>query len=159
MRISLQELLVIHPFCLHSSVAWFIYTLKCYIILSHGKSREKHSSFALYPPQKIIIRIKLSWYLGISRERNKMCTLELQLAAGSGQWGSQCWQKVTMPIQLYSNVDLRDSSLASQMLDILRTCSSGWPLSQSGLLLFPGSKPLLFHLYIIVREIDSCIVP
>lgn len=67
-----------------------------------------------------------------------------------------------MPTQLYSNVDFRDSSsgpsdtrLHSQDSQLRMAIVTEWIT----ILLFPGSKPLIFHLYIIVREIDSCIEP
>lgn len=63
-----------------------------------------------------------------------------------------------MPTQLYSNADLRDpcsgpsDTSHSQDSQLRMAIVTEWIT----ILLFPGSKPLIFHLYIIVREIDSC---
>lgn len=88
--------------------------------------------FYTVPTPKMTLRIKLSWCLGTSRERNWTCALVLKLAAGLGCWGRWHQQKVAMPTGLRSNTDLSGFKLwILGMPDRLNYCQLRWPLSLS----------------------------
>lgn len=135
MRISLQELLVIHPFCLHSSVVWFIHGS---VMLSYLMVKVERNIALLHytQPKKLPSELNCHDVLAQAEEETRCvhwgCSWQQGLDGGEANVSKRLQSPLSYIQMQTSGIQV----LAPQIPDILRTASSGWPLSLSGLLFY-----------------------
>lgn len=141
-RISLEELLAISPFCLHSSGAWLIHwsVLLFYLLV---ESEGNRAPFRIITTPKRTFKIRLSCCL----DTGETGDVSHGFADDNRAWAVG---KAMLDIPALVVIKCRPwwiPALAPQNDRHSVSASSGWPLSLRGLTIFffSGSKPFVFY--------------